>query len=183
LVEIKSIFANIFKHKMKLKYICLLGCLMQLGITTLKAQITTDTLGSVMLTKDTRFDKAKLIISEPTSKTEKPKVLKDKNGNYQPILVRGYRLQVLTTTDKALANQMKARLYTMFPNEKAYVLAKPPYFSVLQGDYFKEADALKAKQYAQKALGQVVYVVSAQLLALPPEAAKQLPPNPTIKKP
>ena len=161
-----------------MKYIIVTCC--SLMVTNINAQIVTDTLGSVMLTYDVRLDKVKL--KQAVVNIDKSAPKKDLRGNYLPVLVNGFRLQVLTTTDRNVANQMKAKLYGLFPDEKAYILNKAPYYSVLQGDYFINEDAKKAKRYAEKQLGIVVYIVNARLLALPPEASKTIAPKPIIKK-
>jgi hypothetical protein len=141
----------------------------------LKAQqLETDTLGTVLFTADSRFDKVKLIPAKGGMANKgKYTVKKDEKGNYLPVLVNGYRLQVLNTTDRAQADAMKAKLYSLFPGQKAYKVVKPPYYMVQQGDYISREDAQRAKTYASKALGTVIYIVPVKILALPPEAAEK----------
>jgi hypothetical protein len=150
-----------------------------LGFTFLQAQPLSDTLGTVIFNTDMRFEKIKLVAKNNND----PKAAKkDIRGNYLPVLVNGYRLQVLTTTDRNVANQMKAKMYSLFPNEKAYILNKRPYYSVHQGDYFSLEAAQAAKKIVEKNLGVTIYVVNAQLLALPPEAAKTIKPKTVANK-
>jgi hypothetical protein len=159
------------KALISMKYIPILASLL-LFVQVLKAQqLETDTLGTVLFTADSRFDKAKLIPSAGSGKSSGRVVKKDSKGNYLPVLVNGYRLQVLTTTDRALADAMKAKLYNLFPGQSAYKTAKPPYYSVQQGNYLTMEEAKRARAYAAKALGQAVYIINVKILALPPEAA------------
>ncbi len=152
----------------------LVGVLLTSSI--LKAQqLETDTLGTVLFTADTRFDKVKLTPSGGGGVKGTRIIKKDDKGNYLPVLVNGYRLQVLTTTDRAQADAMKAKLYNLFPGQKAYKVTKPPYYSVQQGDYISKEEAQRARSYAVKALGQAVYIVNVKIMALPPEAGEKSP--------
>jgi hypothetical protein len=152
----------------------LVGLLLAATITKAQ-QLETDTIGTVLFTADNRFDKVKLIPSGGGSGTTKGTHVakKDEKGNYLPVLVNGYRLQVLTTTDRAQADAMKAKLYNLFPGQKAYKVTKPPYYSVQQGDYISKEDAQRARSYAAKALGHAVYIVNVKIMALPPEAGEK----------
>lgn len=136
--------------------------------------ITSDTIGTVIFTVDDRLDKVRLVPSSiGSSGTRVAK--KDDKGNYLPVLVNGFRLQVLTTIDRNQADQMKARLYSLFPGQKAYRISKPPYYSVQVGDYYSMEEAQRARSYASKALNQAIYIVTAKLMALPPEAGNKQP--------
>jgi hypothetical protein len=96
----------------------------------------------------------------------------------------GFRLQVITTTDRAQAVTMKATMYTMFPKQQAYIFSKQPYYAVHQGNYTTMEEAKKARDKVTKALNIQVYIINADILVKyypqlePPDAPKL-----TAKKP
>jgi hypothetical protein len=92
--------------------------------------------------------------------------------------VPGFRLQVINTTDRAQAVAMKTKMYTMFPNQGAYIFSKQPYYAVHQGNYATLSDAKKASNKVSKALNMQVYIINADIVVKyypqlePPNAPK-----------
>jgi hypothetical protein len=168
--------------KNSFKFLALIIIFVFTGTSSAVAQNqVSDTLNTVILTCDERFDKIKLVAPKTTGNgTTQTNPLKDKNGNYVPVKVKGFRLQVLNTTDRTQAYNMKSQLYAAMDNQQAYVLAKLPYYIVQFGDFFNRKDAELARVYINKKLKVNCNIVNAELLALPPEAAKdKLVPIPT----
>ena len=98
--------------------------------------------------------------------TTKPKWVRPKVEGPLKIgikIVPGYRLQVLTTTDRNAAIAMKSKMYNMFPNEQVYMQIKLPYYAVHQGNYLKKEDAKKARARVANALKTSVYIIGADV--------------------
>lgn len=55
--------------------------------------------------------------------------------------VTGYRVQVLSTSNRAAANQAKAKLMQLFPQYKTYLDYQSPYFRVRIGDFLQRDSA------------------------------------------
>jgi hypothetical protein len=101
-----------------------------------------------------------------SSTATKPKFVRPKIEGPLKIgvkIVPGYRLQVLTTTDRNLALNMKAKVYSLFPREQTYMQIKTPYYAIHVGNYLKKDDAKKAKVKLANALKTSVYIIGADV--------------------
>jgi hypothetical protein len=99
------------------------------------AQTETDTLkNGVQVTKDTRYD----LLVEKKAEINK-KAVDFKKGT------KGFRIQVLNTTDRTQALNAKSKLLSLYPEHKTYLMYQAPYFKLRIGNFEerKEADALK----------------------------------------
>ena len=63
--------------------------------------------------------------------------------------VDGYRIQLSSSDDRAVAYDKKARLYRQFPHLKSYVTYDQPYFRLRIGDF---PDRLTATRYLMKVI-------------------------------
>lgn len=109
-----------------------LGLLISFGTT---AQIASDTLvNGVVVVKDTRLD---ALISKKAEINKKAADLKKAS--------KGYRIQVLNTTDRNQALNAKSKLLSLYPEHKSYLMYQAPYFKLRIGNFIdrKEADDLK----------------------------------------
>ncbi len=74
--------------------------------------------------------------------------------------VPGFRIQVVNTTDRALAIETKTKVYQKYPELKAYLLYQSPYFRLRVGNFLtrKEAEAYQKK--LAKDFPQNIYIVN-----------------------
>ena len=93
--------------------------------------------GSVRIHKDPRLDmlvKKQVQINEETSRESRR-------------IAKGYRLIVITTNNRDEAIAAKTKVYTYFPELKAYLWHQSPYYKVKAGNFTdrKEAEAYQKK--------------------------------------
>lgn len=123
--------------------------------------VTKDTLTlpavTVVVEKDPRIDvlAGKKIASGTPGGTKK--VIQDKWGN---VLMPGYRLQVLNTTDRNLVYSTKAKLYQRFPGHGLYVVAQAPFFKLRFGNFASKEEAEKYKKQLAPMFPTGIYVVN-----------------------
>jgi len=60
--------------------------------------------------------------------------------------ISGYRVQVISTRDRAKANDAKAKLMRMFSDYKTYLNYQSPYFRVRIGNFFQRSVAEKLQK-------------------------------------
>lgn len=143
------------------------GLLFLISASTIHAQqpaapsVTKDTLTpppvTVVVEKDPRIDilATKKIASGTPGGTKK--VIQDKYGN---VLMPGYRLQVLNTTDRNLVYNTKAKLYQRFPGHGLYVVAQAPFFKLRFGNFVSKDEAEKYKKQLASMFPTGIYVVN-----------------------
>lgn len=99
------------------------------------SQTVTDTLtNGVSITRDIRYD----LLANKKAEINK-KAVDFKKGS------KGFRIQVLNTTDRTQALNAKAKLLSLYPEHKTYLMYQAPYFKLRIGNFEekKEADGLK----------------------------------------
>ncbi len=115
----------------KIILFCLIVSIASIG----KTQTVVDTVGTtVFVVKDSRLDllvKKKAEINKKSADSKKP--------------TKGYRIQVLNTTDRNQALAAKSKLLTLYPDQKTYLMYTAPYFKIRIGNFVgkNEADDLK----------------------------------------
>lgn len=92
---------------------------------------------TVMIHKDPRIDllvKKQIQVNEETSRDARR-------------FVKGYRLMVITTNNRDEAMAAKTKVYTYFPELKAYLWHQSPYYKLKVGNFKdrKEAEAYQKK--------------------------------------
>lgn len=114
---------------------------------------------TIIIRKDARLDvlTAKQIIINKRS------AMLTSSGQY-----KGYRIQVVSTTNREQAFKIKADLLTRFPEEKTYVMFQSPYFKVRFGNFLKREDAEKMRKPLNKLFPQGVYIVEDAIEYTPP---------------
>lgn len=58
---------------------------------------------------------------------------------------KGYRLMVLSTNDRSMAMNVRAKLLQRFPEQKVYMSFQPPYIKLKFGNFVERADAEQYK--------------------------------------
>ncbi len=96
-----------------------------------KAQTTDSTVsGNVTIIKDSRLD-----------------VLQEKEAAFNeallnsPRAMKGYRLMVLSTNDRAQAMKVRSQLLQNYPDQKVYMTFQPPYIKLKFGNFLSKEDA------------------------------------------
>jgi hypothetical protein len=84
-------------------------------------------------------------------------------------MVRGYRLMLLNTTDRALAMQVRSNLLQQYPDQKVYMTFLSPYIKIKFGNFLdkEEADKVRKQLIASKVVTGNVYLL--------PEMVEQKP--------
>lgn len=84
-------------------------------------------------------------------------------------IMRGYRLQVITTRKREDAFQIKGELLKRFPNQKTYTIYQSPYFKVRFGNFPEKSEAEKYKEILSGIYSQGIYVVPDMIEYTPAE--------------
>lgn len=63
-----------------------------------------------------------------------------------PRSAKGYRLMLLSTSDRPAAMNLRAQLLQRFPEQKVYMSFQPPYIKIRFGNFLEKDDAAKYKK-------------------------------------
>jgi hypothetical protein len=111
------------------------------------ASIVKDT---IIIHKDARMD----VLTSKQILANKKASLQTSSGQY-----KGFRVQVVSTSNRDQAFKVKGELLSRFPDQKSYALFQSPNFKVRIGNFLKKADAEKFKVQLQKFYSTGVFVV------------------------
>ncbi len=117
---------------------------------------------SIVVHKDPRIDnliKKQVEINELTTRDARR-------------FVPGYRILVISTNDRAKANNAKTKIYQEFPELKAYLSWKPPFLKLLVGDFRNREDAEEYLAEIQRFFPTGVYIVRDTIEVNPDKSAK-----------
>lgn len=109
-----------------------------------------DTASTVIVHKDPRVD---LLIR----KQAEINVASRKEAGYT---TRGYRLLVISTNNRDEAIAAKTKIYTSYPELKAYLLYKAPYYKLRAGNFRTRDEAEKYQKYLSGLFPKGVYIIS-----------------------
>ena len=137
-----------------------LFCLIVSVVSISKAQTVVDTIGSnVFVVKDSRLDllvKKKAEINKKAADAKKPS--------------KGYRIQVLNTTDRNQALAAKSKLLTLYPDQKTYLMYTAPYFKIRIGNFVERSEADDLKKELARMFPTGVFVIPSEIeYKAPPE--------------
>ncbi|MES2892673.1 MAG: SPOR domain-containing protein [Bacteroidota bacterium] len=78
-----------------------------------------------------------------------------------PRMARGYRLMLLSTNDRSLAMNLRAKLLQRFPEQKVYMSFQPPYIKIKFGNFLErsEADSYRDEISRSNFVSSNIYVV------------------------
>lgn len=118
------------------------------------------------------------------SKDDRIDILGKKMAEYNESLAnkirleKGFRLMLLSTTDRAQAIQVRAKLMQQFPDQNVYMTFASPYIKLKFGDFLLEDDADKMKKQITdlKIVSGNIYVVP-EMVEVKPEKTKQATPS------
>jgi hypothetical protein len=111
--------------------------------------------GKVTVIKDTRIDvlASKQASGGGTGGT---------GTSYGPRAAKGYRLMIINTNDRDLAMKVRSLLLQRFPEQKVYMLFKPPYIQIKFGNFVEKGEADRYKTLVRKG-----GIVSTNVYAVP----------------
>ena len=87
---------------------------------------------------------------------------------------KGYRVQVVSTSNRDQAFKIKGELLSRFPDQKSYALFQSPNFKVRIGNFLKKADAEKFKLQLQKYYTTGLFVIEDAIDYTPTKEEEEL---------
>ncbi len=105
---------------------------------------------TVIVHKDARMD----MLTAKQAQINKKSSFLTSTGQY-----KGYRVQVVSTSNRDQAFKIKGELLSRFPDQKTYALFQSPNFKVRIGNFLKKPDAEKFKLQLTKLYTTGVFVV------------------------
>jgi hypothetical protein len=138
-----------------------------LAVFTIQAQNSTATgtamvqASTVVVHKDPRIDvliKKKAAINKATTNVART--------------MRGYRLLVVNTNSRDEAIAAKTKVYTYFPELKAYLQYQSPYFKLRAGNFKTRAEAEKYRKAMASMFSKGVFIVN-DIIEIKPEKEKE----------
>ena len=138
----------------------ILFCLIVSFTAVAHAQIVTDTVNNnVYVVKDSRIDllaKKKAEINKKAADAKKP--------------TKGFRIQVLNTTDRTQALAAKSKLLAQYPDHKTYLMYTAPYFKIRFGNFVERSEADELKKELAKMFPTGVFIIPSDIeYKAPPE--------------
>lgn len=118
-----------------------------LSLSLLHAQFDT---ASVVVHKDPRID---LLVKKQAS-------INITTKNAYARTMKGYRLMVLNTNKRDEAIAAKTKVYTYFPELKAYLIYQSPFFRLKAGNFRTREEAEKYKKQMSSLFPKGVFVVN-----------------------
>ncbi len=120
---------------------------------SLKAQMATDTLSNgVVIIRDARY----VVLADKKAEINK-KAADFKKGS------KGFRIQVLNTTDRTQALNAKSKLLSLYPEHKSYLMYQAPYFKLRFGNFEDRKDAEALKKELNKLFPTGVFVIPSEI--------------------
>ncbi len=114
---------------------------------------------TIIVKKDPRID---VLTSKQISINKRSSMLTS-SGQY-----KGYRIQVMSTTSRDQAFNIKGDLLNKFPTEKTYIMFQSPYFKVRLGNFLKREEAETFRKNLNKLFPQGVFIVDDTIEYIPP---------------
>lgn len=75
-------------------------------------------------------------------------------------IAKGFRIQVINTTDRNAAIEAKTTVYRLYPELKAYLLYQSPYFRLRVGNFETRDEAESYQRQLAREFKQNVYIVN-----------------------
>ena len=78
-------------------------------------------------------------------------------------ITRGFRIQVLNSTDRSEALAAKSQLLSLYPEHKSYLMYKAPYFKLQIGNFIEKKDADELKKELNRLFPKGVFVIPSEI--------------------
>ena len=90
----------------------------------------------------------------------------------KPRMSKGFRLMLLSTSNRDLAMSVRTKLLQQFPNESIYMSLQSPYIKIKFGNFEERGDADRMRKLllAQKLVPGNIYIVSENIEVNPKDA-------------
>ena len=90
----------------------------------------------------------------------------------KPRMSKGFRLMLLSTSNRDLAMSVRTKLLQQFPNESIYMSFQSPYIKIKFGNFEERGDADRMRKLllAQKLVPGNIYIVSENIEVNPKDA-------------
>lgn len=82
--------------------------------------------------------------------------------------MRGYRLQIINTNSRDEAIAAKTKIYTHFPDQKAYLNYQSPFFKLKAGNYQTREEAKRYQELMNTLFPKGVFIIS-DIIEVKPE--------------
>jgi hypothetical protein len=82
--------------------------------------------------------------------------------------MRGYRLMIVNTNSRDEAIAAKTKIYTHFPDQKAYLTYQSPFFKLKAGNYQSRDDAKRYQSLMNSIFPKGVFIIS-DIIEVKPE--------------
>ncbi|MEP6676891.1 MAG: hypothetical protein ABJA78_17145 [Ferruginibacter sp.] len=124
------------------KIICFFAITSCLGVTAQDTPVSTVPTDSfyILVHKDPRLE----LLAKKEAEVNATK-------DYGPRAAKGYRLMILSTTDRQQAINVRSTLLQRFPDQKIYMSFQPPYVKLKFGNFLEKTDADRYKDNIIKA--------------------------------
>ncbi len=86
---------------------------------------------------------------------------------------KGFRIQVINTTDRNAAIEAKTTVYRLYPELKAYLLYQSPYFRLRVGNFETREEAEDYQRQLSREFKKNVYIVN-DLIEVNPDKSAEL---------
>ena len=143
----------------KLLFFCSL--FLSLNLFAQNEQSTTDT-NKVVIHKDPRID---LLINKQAQ-------INEETTRESRRTVKGYRLMIISTSNRDEAIAAKTTVYTYFPELKAYLWHQSPYYKVKAGDFKERKEAEEYQKRLNVYFEKGVYIMN-DIVELKPEKNRE----------
>jgi hypothetical protein len=105
---------------------------------------------TIIVHKDARLD----MLTQKQIQINKRASMMTSNGQY-----KGFRVQVISTSNRDDAFKAKADLLAKFPDQKCYIIFQSPNFKVRIGNFLKRDDAENFRKQITNLFSQGIYIV------------------------
>lgn len=105
---------------------------------------------TIIVHKDARLD----LLTQKQIQMNKLASMLTSNGLY-----KGFRVQIISTSNRDEAFKMKADVLTKFPDQKSYIVFQAPNYKIRIGNFLKREDAENYRKQITNSFPQEIYVV------------------------
>ena len=114
------------------------------------AQDSAPTAPALVVHKDDRVD----------ALIKKQAAINERSRRISGRTMRGYRLMVLNTNNRQEAINAKTKIYTHFPDQKAYLTYQSPFFKLKAGNFQTRDEAKRYQALMNKIFPKGVFIIS-----------------------
>lgn len=130
--------------------------------TSFSQESTTAPAPTLVVHKD---DRADALVKKQAAINERSKRISGRT-------MRGYRLMVLNTNNREEAIAAKTKVYTHFPDQKAYLTYQSPFFRLKAGNFQTRDDAKRYQALMNKIFPKGVFIIN-DVIEVKPELDPQ----------